>query len=74
MLELTITYRNNRIQFRIIRSGKKGNRWIWTLRDDALHMRVRDRHSGRPIRLLLTKYKSKCLDYWRPLSHDRPGN
>ena len=60
------THRGNKIRFRIIRSGKKGNRWTWTLREDQLHMHVRDRFSGRPIRLLLTKYRSKCLDRWRP--------
>ena len=36
------------------------------MKRNGLDMRLRTRE-GLPVRLLFTRYTSKCLDRWRPL-------
>lgn len=61
--------RRNTMRFRIpLRDGTQ-TRWRWRLTDAGLHMSYRARNR-LPANLLLTRYRSRCLDRWRPVPTD----
>ena len=45
------------------------SRWRWRLRDGGLHMNYRARNR-LPADFVLTRYRSRCLDRWRPTPPD----
>ena len=58
-------HRGNTMRFRIQRPDGTQSRWRWRLTDDGLHMSYRARNS-QPANFVLTRYRSRCLDRWRP--------
>ena len=59
-------YGGNRIRFRITRPDGTHSRWRWRLTDRGLHMSYRSRNH-LPADFVLTRFRSRCLDRWRPL-------
>ena len=62
-------HRGNTMRFRIQRPDGTQSRWRWRLTDNGLHMSYRARNS-LPADFVLTRYRSRCLDRWRPALPD----
>ena len=61
------TQRGKTMRFRApLPGGKQGRPWKWRLGSDNL--RLNRRTPSGNISLLFTKWTSKCLDWWQPLT------
>ena len=62
-------HRGRTMRFRITRPDGTHSRWRWRLTERGLHMSYRSRNH-LPADFVLTRYRSRCLDRWRPVPSD----